>query len=741
MAESKNSGPRIPIRHLSVRVPWHDAGWDGTVCRSPRANASCLVLNRIGAAKIDAIEELYAGKRLTDVPDAEMPPCFAERVSFLSPKPQRRLAHHAYSKTSEHHRHICDTPFTHPAFSAAATPFGWLLKERAWGKEWKKGKVDNQSIVERYGIDSHPENEPEEPEWLHNRPWIQGYSNQKALLNAFFGAVEPKRSLIFVYAKRTPLFDDDQWMIVGVGRVTALGELQEWDYDPPKNPSIRSYLWERSVCHSIRPDGDHGVLLPYHDLLNRRDIDPDFDPSDCVAFVPEEYHGEFSYASEHVTHGSAIAALLSVKEALTTYNGRFGGDWSGQLRWIDQRLGELWDLRGPYPGLGSILCAMGVEYGYQLAYHCWEKAGENGDPWPGLAALIRNPKGLPGDLKAQITGFADTWEYLASTRGEKRLALAKSLARFNITFDQATRWWDQAARNEAGLRVGDAEISDAEILKNPYTIYECDRLQPKPIAFLTIDQGALPEKSVARAHPIPEPSLMTGPADARRLRAATATILETAATDGHTLLSREEIISQLRKLALSPPLPATEDQYEIHGDKLAPVVATCTLANGKPAYQLDRLVVTREMIESSIQKRVKMGKRLTVDIDWRAELDQEFKDIPAPKGSLEDRARQEKAAALSELASARFSVLIGAGRHRQDDIAEIHLPSDGDSRARASPTGPDGKGACASATGNDCRSANHRTVSATEEISRSDPKIPSDRRYRAEYGLQDGSRR
>jgi hypothetical protein len=23
--------------------------------------------------------------------------------------------------------------FTHSAFSAAATPFGWLLKERAWG--------------------------------------------------------------------------------------------------------------------------------------------------------------------------------------------------------------------------------------------------------------------------------------------------------------------------------------------------------------------------------------------------------------------------------------------------------------------------------------------------------------------------------------------------------------------------------------------------------------------------------
>lgn len=659
MAEIRISGPRIPLSHLSVRVPWHDAGWDGTVCRSPRANTSCLALNRIGATKNDAIEEGHAGILLNDVPDKDTPPCFSERVSFLSPTPQRRIAHHAYSKTSEHHKHICDTAFTHPPFSAAATPFGWLLKERAWGKEWKQGKVDNQSLVERYGINSHPEHEPAEPDWLEDRPWIQGHTNQKALLNAFFGALEPKRSLLFVYAKRTPLVDDDQWMIIGVGRITSVGALQEWDYNRPDNPGIRSYLWERSVCHSIRVNGGDGVLLPYHALLDQHDKD-DFDKRDCIAFVPEEYRGEFSYASELVTHGSAIAALLSVKEALTAYNNRFGGNWSSQLKWIDQRLGELWNLRGPYPGLGSVLCAIGVEYGYQLAYHCWEKAGENGDPWTVLAALVRNPDELPGDLKTQIKGFSETWKYFESDRGDRRLVLAKLLARFNVTFDQAARWWDQAARNEAGLRIGNDEISDGAIVQNPYALYECDRLQAIPIAFLTIDQGAFPEKPVAQSHPISEPSSMTGPADARRLRAATTAILEAAATEGHTLLSREEVISRLRKFNLSPALPATEDQYEIHGVSLSPVVASCALANGKLGYQLDRLVGTREIIESSIKKRVRMGKRLTVDFNWRDELDHEFSIVPAPSGSLEDRARIEKAAALSELASARFSVLIGA---------------------------------------------------------------------------------
>ncbi|WP_175493800.1 AAA family ATPase [Microvirga guangxiensis] len=570
------------------------------------------------------------------------------------------MAHHAYSDTSEHHKHIVDTAFTHPAFSAAATPFGWLLKERAWGKEWRKGKIESQSIVERYGIEAHPEHEPDEPEWLEERPWIQGHKNQKALLDAFFGALEPRRSLVFAYAKRTPLIDDDQWMIIGVGQVTSVGDLQEWDYELPDHSGLRSYLWERSVGHSIRPGGENGVLLPYHDLLNRCDNDPALDPTDCIAFVPNEYRGEFSYASEHVATGTAITALLSVKTALSNYSERFGGDWTRQLKWIDQRLGELWTLRGPYPGLGSVLCAAGVEYGYQLAHYCWDKAGENGDPWSVLAALANDPTELPADLYAQIIGFAETWNYFASDRGAQRLAFAKLLARLDITADQAARWWDQSARNHARLTLGGEEITDAAVLKNPYLLYECDRLQPGPIAFQTADQGIFPEKTIASAYPLPAPSAMTGPVDGRRLRAATAAILEKAAGDGHTLLSREEIIAKVRDLNLSPTLPATDDQYEIHRDRLSPVLIPCTLENGKPAYQLDRLVVTREVIASTVRKRVKQGKRLVVEIDWRAELDRIFKDIPAAKGSLEDRGRTEKAAALQELAAARFAVLIGA---------------------------------------------------------------------------------
>src|SRR4029077_8380679 len=46
------------------------------------------------------------------------------------------------------------------------------------------------------------------------------------------------------YAKRTPLFDDDQWVIVGVAKVTSVGDLRDWIMRGDGG-QIRSYLWER----------------------------------------------------------------------------------------------------------------------------------------------------------------------------------------------------------------------------------------------------------------------------------------------------------------------------------------------------------------------------------------------------------------------------------------------------------------------------------------------------------------
>ncbi len=54
----------LPLRHLSIRVPWHDTGWDARVCLAPRLNGSCLKLTRTAESRGDATEEVNAGKHL-----------------------------------------------------------------------------------------------------------------------------------------------------------------------------------------------------------------------------------------------------------------------------------------------------------------------------------------------------------------------------------------------------------------------------------------------------------------------------------------------------------------------------------------------------------------------------------------------------------------------------------------------------------------------------------------------------
>ena len=34
----------LPPHHITIRVPWHDGGWTGSVCSRPLDNTSCLIL-------------------------------------------------------------------------------------------------------------------------------------------------------------------------------------------------------------------------------------------------------------------------------------------------------------------------------------------------------------------------------------------------------------------------------------------------------------------------------------------------------------------------------------------------------------------------------------------------------------------------------------------------------------------------------------------------------------------------
>ena len=152
---------RLPLHHVTIRVPWHDGGWTGSVCSRPLDNTSCLILPRIGEGRRDEVDARCASQRLDELDRADLPPCVGERVSFMAPFALTRTMTHPYTEFyPETHGHFASTRLVQPAYSAACVPFRWMLREKVEGNA-KDGEVGmgaallrwrpNQSLRRRRG--------------------------------------------------------------------------------------------------------------------------------------------------------------------------------------------------------------------------------------------------------------------------------------------------------------------------------------------------------------------------------------------------------------------------------------------------------------------------------------------------------------------------------------------------------------------------------------------------------------
>lgn len=645
----------FPLRHISVRVPWHDAGWAGTVCGDPRHNTACLKLLNIAESKDEALEAKLAGESLRDIDPRNFPPCVKERGSFMAEFELERFHEHPYSGSgNESHSHFRPTRLRYPAYSAAALPFRWMRKDFVFGdpKKRLRGLVDDFPLEE---VDTSIE-----PELNFETGWIQDHRNHRALLDCFWRHVKPEESLVFFYAKQVPLVEDTgRRVLVGAGRILKIGPLTEYDYAGKPDGKIRSLIWERMVSHSIRPEFQDGFLLPYHEALAKCEDGIKFDPAEVVAFAPEDRFTEFSYATEHVSNDAAISALLACRAALMRASDLFNVATTRQEQWIDRQLGRLWKKRGAFPGLGAVLTATGVPMGNFVAQTLSESVGEEGNAWATWCAAIADPsKHLPLELAHHIDGTtAKAWQRMAADRRQ----FLELISRVDLSVDQARILAVPEVRQEIGIAA-----SDGDFLDNPYLLYEATRLTQTPVGLSAVDRGMFPTKFIRQSYPLAAPSSVSSPVDARRLRAMTIRHLEGAAAAGDTLRPVTDVITALRRtddVDQELQTNVTADHLRVaEEENFSNEVLVTKMADGQSAYQLVRLASVAETIRTTIVKRVEQGQRLQLRVDWRGELEKVLGSISASDASeaeKEHRAREEKAAALAELAEARFSALIG----------------------------------------------------------------------------------
>jgi hypothetical protein len=232
---------------------------------------------------------------------------------------------------------------------------------------------------------------------------------------------------------------------VGVGVVEEVRESKEYEY--AGGGRLRSLIWERAVVHSLRASGGEGVLLPYHALLDPDVAAAGVDLEGCVAWAPDGAWDEFSYGTEHVSHDTAVASLLSVDRALGVAARHVSGDWAAAQSWIASQVNRLWQMRGPCPGLGPVLEAFGLERAGLVAMAVDRHVGSNGDPWPAVNAFFRDPASIGAQDLSVDRHTAEKWRMLP----DERRTLLKLLARFQLTTQQADRFYDKARREKSGI--------------------------------------------------------------------------------------------------------------------------------------------------------------------------------------------------------------------------------------------------------------------------------------------------
>jgi AAA domain/UvrD-like helicase C-terminal domain len=616
----------LPLSHISVRVAWHDTDWTGRVCASPETNHSCTILKNVKERKDPVAEAQVAGQRWTEI-DA-LPPCVVERAGFMRPKAFTHERTHRYAwNPNGAHAHFATTTQRMPPYSLEVTPYRWVMvgENRRYTEEW--GIKQDESLEDRART-------------LMNftSAWVQDRRNQLALLDSFFSALQPRKSLLLLYAKDVPLVEEGtpgERYLIGAGFVNGVDPVVEWEYS--RTGELRSVMWERGVTHSIRPTFEDGFLLPYHQLL----ADPALQGADLESFVartPREHFDEFSYVSELVTHDGAIAAITELARVVDLLPGVVSGPWDQVQAWLTDRLTDVWHARGPYPGMGPMLAAAGIDRGTLLARRVLDELPEGGtDPWPKVEqAVAENLGGLVGRTSRKA------FELLVADKARYRQL--RIMSRFALTGGQARELFEG--------------LSPTEVIENPYCIYEFS--PEEALAFSTIDRGLWPQDADAlaalAADPIDEP--VSEPSDDRRVRAASMHLLEEAAEEGHTLLDEAGLRRRLSQLEVEPKCNPVDVAFEIAARSFSPLLQERELAReAGRGWQLDRLAAVSDGIRADVRARLE-GLALDVSWNWADRIEQVLPAVDEPD-TAELEARAEKAAALEVIVRKRISTLIG----------------------------------------------------------------------------------
>lgn len=535
------------MKHLSIRVAWHDNQWNGTNCKNPNLNGYCTQLPRIYEEKKDNEIPNRAWWNLSPI---DLPPCKAEGGAFMNSREYKRSFQHPYKNyTKANHLHLERTEFLVPPYSVFSVPFRWMLNS-------------NQKEIDNEFPDLPANNVPVN----FKTAWVYDEKRQHAILDLFFTPVVNRKSLVAFYTKSgNPVDEECQRLLVGIGIIVDKTGILHYN----QNAAGPDYpIWDRRISHSIRPTGEEGdnegFLIPYQEYLeledklykvggklkSRSELLEEIKVPLVEIGDNENRIDEFSYGSEWVSDRNMLAVIEKLRIVVETIlvHGISKGPWKQRLEWLNRQIGLLKENMGPFPSFSFALLAFGFRHAHFLTSDMYNEGlcNPKGNPWEIFEKAIKGsvPELNNKSYSSEFTGIRILWDALDSE--DKSLLIL--LSRFELSQSQIARWFDKDRRRKSGLN-----IATMDIIENPYLIVEEDEpcVWETPINVETIDNGVFEDRAVQGDYVPVQPYRLDSRIDKRRIRALIVSVLKRAAEEGDTLLSIFELKERLEMLSIN----------------------------------------------------------------------------------------------------------------------------------------------------------------------------------------------
>lgn len=415
--------------HMSIRLAWHNNGWNGHICQKPSENSYCV-------GRYSYPGDMIANTRNLDF---ETKNCGAACKNFPC-QVACALSVNAFGDDTV--RAKVDPPGFFKSFdqSYTETPLALDLPPHTVCT-WCYEKMFSEEVKTDGRLDNN---------------------KRKKVAEDYFAQFEEDKSLIFYYAGYSNPFNEDEendnYVVVGISR---LHKIEPFQFYPNitnniSNAFANGLVWQKPITSNYP---DEGFCIPYQNYMG------DEEKLNKIVVKPSN-RAPFKYGSREVSNDDAIEIinqLIAVVDNLIEL-GDTSQDWNQRKDWLNRVLGEIWKARGPYPGFPAILEFLKLE----TLISDYIKLTN-------YAAM----KDFVSDVRTFLDGTDNAFAQKFSTTDKNKIRRNCQLlgkATLDFLFNVLARFDLQARQVEAIIDNNRQNVSItatiADMIENPYIIFE-----------------------------------------------------------------------------------------------------------------------------------------------------------------------------------------------------------------------------------------------------------------------------